>query len=132
MLYPSMLPLLAVLFLSSLKGVNSFLSVQTGCRFSVPGQTSEQNLWRIKKLYEQSADNAEYETVSERIQRLIDDKPLVLFMKSSKISPQCGFSSTAVQILDTYGIDFSTVGVLADESIRQVSLFFLLSFYTQV
>ena len=40
-------------------------------------------------------------------------------MKGSKIFPQCGFSNTAVQILQSFGIDFETVDVLADESIRQ-------------
>jgi len=39
-------------------------------------------------------------------------------MKGSKLFPQCGFSNTAVQILNSYGIPFETVDVLADESIR--------------
>ena len=39
-------------------------------------------------------------------------------MKGSKIFPQCGFSNTATQILQTFNIDFHTVDVLADESIR--------------
>ena len=40
-------------------------------------------------------------------------------MKGSKVFPQCGFSNTACQILQSYNIDFETVDVLADESIRQ-------------
>ena len=39
-------------------------------------------------------------------------------MKGSKIFPQCGFSNTACQILQSFSIDFETVDVLADESIR--------------
>jgi monothiol glutaredoxin len=39
-------------------------------------------------------------------------------MKGSKLFPQCGFSNTAVQILESFGIDFHTVDVLSDESIR--------------
>ena len=42
----------------------------------------------------------------ERIQDLVDENPVLLFMKGSKIFPQCGFSSTATQILNTFGIDF--------------------------
>ena len=55
----------------------------------------------------------------KRIQALVDAHPVLLFMKGSKIFPQCGFSNTAVQILQSFGIDFETVDVLADESIRQ-------------
>jgi len=54
----------------------------------------------------------------ERIQTLVDENPVLLFMKGSKLFPQCGFSNTAVQILESFGIDFHTVDVLADESIR--------------
>mmetsp|Transcript_9045 Transcript_9045/g.10470 ORF Transcript_9045/g.10470 Transcript_9045/m.10470 type:complete len:169 (-) Transcript_9045:158-664(-) len=54
-----------------------------------------------------------------RIQDLVDENPVLLFMKGSKLFPQCGFSSTAVQILNTFGIDFQSVDVLADESVRQ-------------
>ncbi len=33
--------------------------------------------------------------------------------------PQCGFSNNVVQILNTLGVPFETVDVLADEEIRQ-------------
>mmetsp|Transcript_32276 Transcript_32276/g.77163 ORF Transcript_32276/g.77163 Transcript_32276/m.77163 type:complete len:152 (-) Transcript_32276:156-611(-) len=55
----------------------------------------------------------------ERIQTLVDENPVLLFMKGSKLFPQCGFSNTACQILQSYGIDFESVDVLADEDIRQ-------------
>ena len=58
------------------------------------------------------------EQAQKRIQGLVDDNPVLLFMKGSKIFPQCGFSNTATQILGSYGIDFHTVDVLSDESIR--------------
>jgi len=54
----------------------------------------------------------------ERIDALVKENPVLLFMKGSKIFPQCGFSNTAVQILNTYGIDFHSVDVLSDEAIR--------------
>eukprot|EP00957_Ditylum_brightwellii_P021717 1638219-Ditylum_brightwellii.AAC.1 len=54
----------------------------------------------------------------ERIQGLVEVHPVLLFMKGSKIFPQCGFSNTAVQILQTYNIEFHTVDVLSDEAIR--------------
>ena len=55
----------------------------------------------------------------ERIQGLVEGNAVMLFMKGSKLFPQCGFSNTAVQILNSYGISFETFDVLSDESIRQ-------------
>ncbi len=48
------------------------------------------------------------EQTKQRIQDLVDENPVLLFMKGSKIFPQCGFSSTAVQILNTFGIEFQS------------------------
>ena len=59
------------------------------------------------------------EATRERIQSLVDNNPVMLFMKGSKLFPQCGFSNTAVQILNSYGISFETFDVLSDDSIRQ-------------
>jgi monothiol glutaredoxin len=58
------------------------------------------------------------EATQARIKDLVDTKPVLLFMKGSKLFPQCGFSNTACQILQTFGIEFETVDVLADEAIR--------------
>ena len=58
------------------------------------------------------------EMTKERIESLVENHPVLLFMKGSKVFPQCGFSNTAVQILNSYGIDFHTVDVLSDEAIR--------------
>lgn len=59
------------------------------------------------------------EATKERIQSLVDGNPVMLFMKGSKLFPQCGFSNTAVQILNSYGISFETFDVLSDENVRQ-------------
>jgi len=65
------------------------------------------------------ADEVLSSASQDRIQKLVDDNPVLLFMKGSKLFPQCGFSNTATQILNSYNIDFETVDVLADEDIRQ-------------
>lgn len=49
---------------------------------------------------------------------MITTNPVMLFMKGNKMFPQCGFSNTAVQILQSYSIDFETCDVLSDEAIR--------------
>jgi monothiol glutaredoxin len=54
----------------------------------------------------------------ERVGALVENHPVLLFMKGSKLFPQCGFSNTAIQILQSYDIPFHTVDVLSDENIR--------------
>ena len=44
---------------------------------------------------------------------------VVLFMKGSPVFPQCGFSSTVVQILDYVGAPYESVNVLENPEIRQ-------------
>jgi len=57
--------------------------------------------------------------VANRIKSLVDEKDVVLFMKGTPTFPQCGFSSTVVQILDYVGADYGAVNVLDDPEIRQ-------------
>jgi monothiol glutaredoxin len=57
--------------------------------------------------------------IRARIQAEIDSKPVVLFMKGTRTSPQCGFSATVIQILDSLIDDYQTVNVLADAAVRQ-------------
>ncbi|WP_260482271.1 Grx4 family monothiol glutaredoxin [Sphingomicrobium flavum] len=57
--------------------------------------------------------------VKTRIDELVKANEVVLFMKGSKLFPQCGFSSRAVAILDHVGTEFETVDVLQDQEIRQ-------------
>lgn len=56
----------------------------------------------------------------QRIKRIVDENPVVLFMKGTAQFPMCGFSGRAVQVLKACGVDqFKTVNVLEDEEIRQ-------------
>jgi monothiol glutaredoxin len=54
-----------------------------------------------------------------RIDELVKNNDIVLFMKGTALFPQCGFSSRAVAILDHLGVKFETVDVLQDAEIRQ-------------
>lgn len=58
-------------------------------------------------------------TTADRIKSLVDQKDVVLFMKGTPTFPQCGFSSTVVQILDYVGADYGAVNVLEDPEVRQ-------------
>jgi monothiol glutaredoxin len=56
----------------------------------------------------------------ERIRKQVSENKVVLYMKGTPEAPQCGFSATAVQILEACGADeVATVDVLADPDIRQ-------------
>jgi monothiol glutaredoxin len=64
------------------------------------------------KEYEMSDANG-------RIDEIVKNNDIVLFMKGTALFPQCGFSSRAVAILDHLGVPFETVDVLQDPEIRQ-------------
>lgn len=57
--------------------------------------------------------------VKEKIDNLIEQNKIVVFMKGTKLMPQCGFSNNVVQILNSLGINFETVDILEDNEIRQ-------------
>ena len=56
----------------------------------------------------------------ERIKQIVDQNPVVLFMKGTAQFPMCGFSGRAIQVLKACGADqIKTVNVLEDDEIRQ-------------
>ncbi|HAD25329.1 MAG TPA: Grx4 family monothiol glutaredoxin [Alphaproteobacteria bacterium] len=48
----------------------------------------------------------------------VDSNDVLLFMKGTPQFPQCGFSSTVVQILQHLGVPFRSVDVLQNEEVR--------------
>lgn len=58
-------------------------------------------------------------TVSDRIQKLIEDNRVFLFMKGTPDFPQCGFSMRAVSILRALDVPFGSFDVLSDDEVRQ-------------
>ena len=59
------------------------------------------------------------ESLRQRINTLITDHKVVLFMKGSRNFPQCGFSGAVVQALNASGAKYETVNVLTDPAIRE-------------
>ncbi|MDJ0715227.1 MAG: Grx4 family monothiol glutaredoxin [Prochloraceae cyanobacterium] len=57
--------------------------------------------------------------VKQRIDNLLKENKILVFMKGTKLMPQCGFSNNVVQILNTLGVPFETLDVLEDYEIRQ-------------
>ena len=54
-----------------------------------------------------------------KIDKLVNENKIMVFMKGSKLMPQCGFSNNVVQILNTLGVPYETLDILADPEIRQ-------------
>jgi Grx4 family monothiol glutaredoxin len=57
-------------------------------------------------------------SMEERLKALINQAPVMLFMKGSPSTPKCGFSRTAVAILSEHKIEFSSFDILTDEDVR--------------
>ncbi len=58
------------------------------------------------------------DAIRTRISGLVTDNPVVLFMKGTRRSPQCGFSAQVVQILDELVPEYETVDVLSSAELR--------------
>ena len=57
--------------------------------------------------------------VNDKIIQLNKSNEVVLYMKGNPTFPQCGFSSTVVQILKHIGVNFQSYDVLQDEELRE-------------
>ena len=58
-------------------------------------------------------------SLKSRIESLVDSDRVVLFMKGTRLQPQCGFSAATVGILDSLVPEYATFNVLEDQSIRE-------------
>lgn len=58
-------------------------------------------------------------SAQDQIKKTVTENDVVLYMKGTPVFPQCGFSSTVVQILDYVGTEYASVNVLEDPEIRQ-------------
>ena len=57
--------------------------------------------------------------ISTKIKDNNSKDSVVLYMKGNPTFPQCGFSSTVVQILKHIGVNFQSYDVLQDENLRE-------------
>ena len=56
---------------------------------------------------------------NERIEKILNENKVVLFMKGTPNYPMCGFSARATAILQDLGTDFASVNVIEDQEIRE-------------
>lgn len=57
--------------------------------------------------------------VNARIEKILNENKIVLFMKGTPQFPMCGFSARAAAILHEVGVEFHSVNVLDDPEIRE-------------
>ncbi|MDB4927990.1 MAG: glutaredoxin-related protein [Myxococcaceae bacterium] len=59
------------------------------------------------------------DSTRQRITDLVTGHKVVLFMKGTRLFPQCGFSGAVIQMLNANKATYETVNVLADPAIRE-------------
>ena len=57
-------------------------------------------------------------SIIEKIKRQIEDNPILIYMKGSPDSPNCGFSAQAVQALSSCGEKFAYIDILQNPEVR--------------
>ena len=68
---------------------------------------------------ELSATEDHPKELHKRLAELVKAAPVMLFMKGTPSSPQCGFSRTLVGLLREKGVRYGFFNILADEEVRQ-------------
>jgi len=59
------------------------------------------------------------QSTKEKIENIINENEVLLFMKGTPVMPQCGFSAAVVGVLSHMGIKFNSINVLEDPEIRE-------------
>src|SRR5215207_77691 len=61
-------------------------------------------------------------TLKDKVEELIRENKVLLFMKGTPEAPQCGFSMRVVNVLEGYGVDYAALDVLpALQPLREVT-----------
>ncbi|GFU53055.1 glutaredoxin 3 [Trichonephila clavipes] len=67
-----------------------------------------------KKIEENTKD-----PIEDRLKKLINKAPIMLFMKGSPSVPKCGFSRQVTALLDVYAPEYETFDILEDFEVRE-------------
>jgi monothiol glutaredoxin len=61
-------------------------------------------------------------SLKDKVEELIRDNQILLFMKGTPEAPQCGFSMRVVNVLSSYGVEYAALDVLpALQPLREVT-----------
>jgi len=108
--------------------VPSFLFLKNQKTFDkIEGANAPELADKVDK-YSQVKGSSERKTVepidpkkqlNDRLEKIINFAPVMLFMKGTPTTPQCGFSNKIVEILNKENIKFHSFNILSDEEVRQ-------------
>ncbi|OXU22210.1 hypothetical protein TSAR_015575 [Trichomalopsis sarcophagae] len=57
--------------------------------------------------------------LEDRLKKLINQAPCMLFMKGNRDVPRCGFSRTIINLLNEHEADYQTFDILEDNEVRE-------------
>jgi len=57
--------------------------------------------------------------MKQKLEKLINQQSIMLFMKGNAEKPQCGFSRQAITILNQINVSYGTFDIFGDEKVRQ-------------
>jgi len=58
-------------------------------------------------------------SINEKLKQLINSSPVMVFMKGTPESPECGFSRRMVELLFKHNVKFGYFNILADKVVRE-------------
>ncbi|CAL8071182.1 unnamed protein product [Calicophoron daubneyi] len=100
--------------------------VTNGCETSRISGANIAEITKAVKALRSSAQQSsgdkvihKYANIEDRLHALINQAPIMLFMKGSPKEPRCGFSRKMVEILQSAGAKFDHFDILQDEEVRQ-------------
>lgn len=71
---------------------------------------------QIRNLSQETSESQ----ISERIEKMVKNNKVVVFMKGVPDQPMCGFSNAVVQVLRMHGVEnYDSHNVLEDDELRQ-------------
>lgn len=67
----------------------------------------------------EAAAEAEPVATKTRLEKMVQEQPIMLFMKGNPSGPRCGFSRKVVDALKEEGVEYGSFDILGDEAVRQ-------------
>lgn len=80
---------------------------------------SFKNIFKVVGAEQEAAGVVPGGDARERIQNDIDSNKILIYMKGTPASPQCGFSAATIEVFNDLGVDYETRDVLQDPEVRQ-------------
>ncbi|CAG2162252.1 unnamed protein product [Oppiella nova] len=71
------------------------------------------------RLYCRPLSAVATDEMKSKIDKLVANKKVVIFMKGDPQQPRCGFSNAVVQVLRMHGVDYDAHDVLSSEELRK-------------